>query len=206
MRIGVDFDNTLVSYDALFHRVAIERELVPAHTPATKVRVRNHLRETGREAVWTEMQGYVYGARMAEAEPYPGALDFLAWAQDRRADIYIVSHKTRHPFIGPAYDLHQAASEWVRCMLMDRPRPLVSASAVFLELTKDEKLARIEELRLDFFIDDLPEILLAPTFPSQTTGLLFNPDGFEGSQPGLVAFRTWADLKAHIETQWTIPR
>jgi len=28
--IGVDFDNTIVCYDALFHRVARERGLAPA--------------------------------------------------------------------------------------------------------------------------------------------------------------------------------
>ena len=29
LRIGLDLDNTLISYDQLFHRVAIERGLIP---------------------------------------------------------------------------------------------------------------------------------------------------------------------------------
>jgi hypothetical protein len=37
------------------------------------------LRALGKEDVWTELQGYVYGARMAEAEAYPGVLDFMCW-------------------------------------------------------------------------------------------------------------------------------
>ena len=30
MRIGVDFDNTLVCYDGVFHRAALERGLIPS--------------------------------------------------------------------------------------------------------------------------------------------------------------------------------
>ena len=44
MRIGLDFDNTIVSYDALFHRVAREQDVVPANTPVNKIAVRDHLR------------------------------------------------------------------------------------------------------------------------------------------------------------------
>ena len=67
MRIGLDFDNTIVSYDALFHKVARERDCVPAATPVNKVAVRDYLRGVNQEDVWTAMQGYVYGARMDEA-------------------------------------------------------------------------------------------------------------------------------------------
>ena len=44
MRLGLDFDNTIVCYDGLFHRVAREEGLIPAALPATKSDVRNHLR------------------------------------------------------------------------------------------------------------------------------------------------------------------
>src|SRR5262245_43078397 len=44
MLIGVDFDNTIVSYDALFHRIATERDLIPADLPVNKTAVRDHLR------------------------------------------------------------------------------------------------------------------------------------------------------------------
>ena len=76
MLIGLDFDNTIVSYDELFHRVALEQRLVPVETPVTKLAVRDWLRQAGREDRWTEMQGYVYGARMDEASAYPGLVEF----------------------------------------------------------------------------------------------------------------------------------
>ena len=161
MRIGVDFDNTIVSYDALFHRVALERNLIPSDLPSTKLSVRDYLRQAGKEDIWTEVQGYVYGARMDDAVAYPGAIDFFAWARTEGIDLAIVSHKTRYPFLGHPYNLHDAAREWVTRLLIDRPRPLINEADVYFELTKQEKLARISGLSLDFFIDDLPEILLA---------------------------------------------
>ena len=51
MIVGVDFDNTIVAYDALFHRVASERGLIPATVAATKIAVRDALRASGQEAI-----------------------------------------------------------------------------------------------------------------------------------------------------------
>lgn len=203
MRIGIDFDNTIVSYDALFHRVALERSLVPADLPPTKLGVRDHLRQTGREDAWTELQGYVYGARMDQADAYPGAIDFFCWAHLAGMNLSIVSHKTRHPFIGHPYDLHEAARGWVRKFLTDQPRPPIREADVYFELTKEDKLARIGALDLDCFIDDLPEILLAAAFPQRTAGLLFDPDGMLPREDRIPAFRSWRQLRDHIESLWT---
>ena len=203
MRIGVDFDNTIVSYDALFHRVALERELIPADLPATKVSVRDHLRETGRENDWTEMEGYVYGARMDEAVAYPGAIDFFDWARTERIDLAIVSHKPRHPILGYPYDLHEAARGWVAKFLIQIKQPLINAADVYFEPTKQDKLARISSLDLDCFIDDLPEILLAAGFPTRTSGLLFDFDGTHAGNKRIPAFRSWNQLKRHVESLWT---
>jgi len=203
MRIGIDFDNTIVSYDTLFHRVALERDLIPPDLPATKLSVRDHLRETGRENDWTEMQGYVYGARMDEAVAYPGAIDFFDWARAERIDLAIVSHKTLHPILGYPYDLHEAARGWVGKFLIQIKQPLINAADVYFEPTKQQKLARINALDLDCFIDDLPEILRATGFPARTSGLLFDCDGTLAGDARIPAFRSWNQLKRHIESLWT---
>ena len=75
--LGVDFDNTIVAYDLLFHRVARDEGLIPPELPALKSEVRNYLRARGKEDEWTRIQGLVYGSRILEAEPFPGALDCL---------------------------------------------------------------------------------------------------------------------------------
>jgi hypothetical protein len=201
MRIGIDFDNTIVSYDKLFHRVAIEQGAVPVDTPPTKLAVRDYLRGIGKEDVWTEMQGYVYGARMEEADAYPGVLGFLAWARDAGIDVSVVSHKTRRPFIGPEYDLHEAARGWVQIHLIGEGQNMVRPDQVFFELTMEEKLARIARANCDWFIDDLPEILRADSFPADTGKILFDPDGHHSGSDVLTTIKSWEEMLRFFRMQ-----
>jgi hypothetical protein len=201
MRIGIDFDNTIVSYDRLFHKVALEGGHVPLDCPPSKISVRDHLRKIAKEDTWTEMQGYVYGARMKEADIFTGVLDFMRWAGDTGVELFIISHKTRHPFIGPRYDLHQAALDWVRDSLCDESGPLVSPGQIYFELTKDAKLERISQTRCDYFIDDLPEILLASGFPVSTQRILFDPEGLNREAATIVPMPSWNDIQAYMEAQ-----
>src|SRR5579863_3735431 len=143
MHIGIDFDNTIACYDALFHRVSVEKGLIPPEVPANKSDVRNYLRRMGNENAWTEMQGYVYGARMAEAAPYPGVIEFFTACRGAGTPVSIISHKTRHPFLGPQYDLHQSAQNWLEAQgFFDADKIGLNRQNVFFELTKEAKLER----------------------------------------------------------------
>ena len=202
MRIGLDFDNTIVSYDALFHRVALDQGEIPAGLPTSKVAVRDHLRGVGREPVWTEMQGTVYGARMDEAAVYPGVLDCLRWLRSQAIPVAIMSHKTRHPFLGPAYDLHEAARGWIAHHLVDDVGPLVEPANVYFEVTKEEKLGRVSEWGATHFVDDLPEILLHPAFPRDAKSVLFDPDGHHAALDSPPAVSNWGALQKRLEAEW----
>jgi len=199
MRIGVDFDNTLVSYDEIFHRVAVEQGAVPVDTPQSKLAVRDLLRRQGREDVWTEMQGTVYGARMDEVCAYPGAIEFLRWAVKSGISVCIISHKTRHPFIGPRHDLHEAARRWV-ARYLNHDGALVDERNVFFELTKEEKLARIRACACEHYIDDLPEILLAEAFPAGVQRILFDPDGHHPKVDGMLRVGSWREIGEHFRS------
>src|SRR3989338_3052680 len=136
--IGIDFDNTIVCYDDVFHLVAVERQLIPSRFPRKKEKIRNYLRMIDREDAWTEMQGYVYGRKMSLAKPFPGVIDFFKMVRQRNIPIYIISHKTRHPYLGPQYDLHQAAQEWIDRMQLNQ-------SDVFFLESKKSKIEKIAE-------------------------------------------------------------
>ncbi len=184
MVLGVDFDNTIVRYDDLFHRVALERGLIPPTLPATKTSVREYLRREGREDDWTALQGYVYGPRMGEAQPFPGVIEFLTACVRSGVAVRIISHKTRHPFLGPAYDLHQAARDWlVAHRFFEADGVNLADEHVRFELTKQDKLRRIGELGCTHFIDDLPELLAEPAFPASVERILFDPAGTETGHP-----------------------
>jgi len=175
MLIGIDFDNTIVSYDKLFYKVALEGSYIPEELEPTKTHVRDYLRRVDKEDVWTEMQGYVYGVRMGEADVFPGVFEFMRWAIDSEINLAIVSHKTRYPFMGKKYDLHNAAKKWIKANLLDEKSNYINDDHIFFELTKEEKLDRVGSLACDYFIDDLPEILLAPNFPVNVDKILFDP-------------------------------
>lgn len=200
--IGVDFDNTLVSYDGLFHRVALEQGLIDHDFPVNKTAIRDHLRRQGQEPLWTEMQGTVYGARIVEAAPFPGALDFLKNCVDRGWKVHIVSHKTKTPYLGAPVDLHAAARRWLQSHgVVGHPVQLPGEN-VWLELTKQEKIQRIANLGCQVFIDDLPEFLLEPAFP-KIQRLLFDPAKATRSQlphDSLIRpFSSWREIDLEIE-------
>jgi len=201
MHIGLDFDNTIVSYDALFHTVALEGGWITAEVPVSKVSVRDHLRSIGKETLWTEMQGYVYGARMDEAVAYPGVLDCLHWTRAQGIVVSIVSHKTRHPFLGEQFDLHLAAKRWIELYLKDAKGPMVKPGQVYFEVTKESKVKRIAEIGCTVYVDDLPEILQADGFPQSTYKILFDPDVHHLNQ-GLPRSSNWGEVQQKFESQW----
>ncbi len=176
MLIGLDFDNTIVCYDQLFHRLALERGLIPDTLPATKQAVRDSLRSSGREADWTELQGIAYGPRITDAKPFAGVLAFLRKCRTVGKEVVIISHKTKHPYLGEKHDLHSAAHNFLATHgFYETLDTGLAPSGVFLEPTLGEKMARIGALACDAFVDDLPEVLMEPRFPSNVTKILFDP-------------------------------
>ena len=200
MRIGIDFDNTIVSYDALFHKVAVEQAIVPVDLPKSKMAVRDYLRKNDNEPIWTELQGFVYGTKMEDAKAYPFVIEFMKFAREEGISMAIVSHKTKHPFVGPKYNLHQAASSWVANKLIDGEINLIEPENVFFELTKEEKIARIAHIGCDYFIDDLPEILLMPGFPKNLNRILFDPEGNHNTDKLYTKLVSWQEIKTFFET------
>ncbi len=201
MILGLDFDNTIVSYNEVFHLVAIERGLIPPGLASTKVAVRRHLLEQGLEPLWTELQGEVYGTRMRDALPFPGAPEFVREATDRGVGLFIISHKTRYPYAGPRHDLHRAALDWLDFHgFFDRTRVGLGRDRVFFELTKEAKLGRIAATSCSHFVDDLPEVLESRDFPDGVERILFDPSGFVPMSlplPRLVSWRhAWPMLEA----------
>jgi hypothetical protein len=203
MRIGIDFDNTIACYDGVFHATALERGLIPPELGRDKNSVRGHLNGSGRNDDFTELQGYVYGARMDLVGLYPGFAEFVVAAHRIGHDLFIVSHRTTYPILGPRYDMHAAAREFLATRGLVGAAPAqIEPSRVFFELTGDAKVARAAALRCDMFVDDLPEILAMPGFPVAMRRILFDPGNrFAGaaSDIGKVERRTsWPAIAAEL--------
>ena len=197
--IGVDFDNTIVCYDRLFYQSAVELDLISPEVTATKQQVRNHLCRAGRGNDWTELQGYVYGYRIREAELFPGVDDFFRCCVECGISTCIISHKTRHPVAGHHYDLHESAMSWLDAVgFLDVGNVGLSPAQVFFEPTKERKLGRIADMRCDYFVDDLPELLLDPEFPGRVKRILFDPARHHSEFNGLEIADSWKSIKTVI--------
>ena len=196
MLLGVDFDNTIVCYDQVFHQVALEQELIPPDLPVSKGQVRDYLRQVDREEDWIYLQGYVYGTRMQDAAPFPGALECLTRFVKQGITVCVISHKTRAPYRGPKYDLHQAAQQWLEQQGFFDPSQIgLSPDQVFFELTKQEKLDRIAKVGCTHFIDDLPEFLAEPGFPAGSERILFDPNEIYSTEHRFHRVTSWKEIE-----------
>ncbi|MCD4722138.1 MAG: hypothetical protein K8S13_20085 [Desulfobacula sp.] len=189
MRIGIDFDNTIICYDTVFNKVGIEKGLLPENLPVGKGFVRDYLRKHDKEKEWIWLQGYVYGTRLSEADIYGGVEEFLTYSKTAGIDCFIVSHKTIYPYSGDKYDLHKSASEWIQHQKLD--------IEFFFELTKEDKIKRVSDLNCSYFIDDLPEFLMLPGFPEKLIKILFDPlNKYCASDFGYQYAASWNDILA----------
>ena len=173
MLIGFDFDNTIVCYDQAIFRLAEEIFDLPGDVPHTKVGLRNYLRHQGREPEWTAFQGELYGPGMRYAEPFEGAIETMTQLTTCGHEMVIVSHRSLKPYAGPSYNLHQAARQWIETCLQNHG--LFTDGRIYFLETREAKIATINYLGCDVFLDDLPEVLDTPSFPIDTLGVLFNP-------------------------------
>lgn len=191
MRLGLDFDNTLVCYDWLFYTLAREEGLIEAEVTANKTAVRDRLRALDREPDWTRLQGLAYGPRILAAEPFAGLQACLRAWQDQGWELMIVSHKTRRPYAGEPHDLHAAARAWIDSHL--HAQGLLREAPAYFELTRQAKLARIASLGLDAYVDDLPDILI-DIGASVGRRLLFDPHDQHPDHPAYERWLGWPAL------------
>lgn len=176
MRIGVDFDNTLVSYDRAFAAVGKEEGLLPADFTGGKDAAKRRLCEERPDGyLWERLQGLVYGRRIDRAELYEGAAEFFRQSRERGGRVYIVSHKTVLAHHDPLRtNLRESALGWMKQQgFFDAHGFGLDTGQVFFEDTRDAKVRRIGELDCQIFVDDLPEVLGHADMPLACRKILF---------------------------------
>ncbi len=199
MKIGVDFDNTIVNYDRVFHKSAVELNLIPVDLEKSKLAVRDYLRDLDQNDLWTDLQGFVYGEKMYEADIFDGFIDFLNFASSKSISVVIISHKTKYPYAGKKYDLHKAAERWILERLSSSNEDFKNSKNFFFLPTKEEKVNKIIEEECDYFIDDLPEIFKIENFPKSTRKILFDPKSNYQAKDNYAAVKNWQDLTSLLK-------
>jgi hypothetical protein len=195
--VGIDFDNTIVSYDDLMCRVAVDRGLIGQAEGRTKRDVRDRIRRLpDGEIEWQKLQALVYGPLMRDAQPIAGVEAFIRRCRRAGIAVFIVSHKTEYA----SYDetrtnLRTDALEWMTSHRFFEPHGLdLARDHVYFESTRTDKIERIRRIGCSHFIDDLEEVFLEPSFPADVQKILYAPQATSAPANGARLMSSWQTL------------
>ena len=199
LRIGIDFDNTLINYDDVFFAMAKRSGLIGSGVPSRKRDVRDAIRKLpDGELTWQRLQGQVYGKGIAEAAMAAGVKTFLHRCCVEGCVVVIVSHKTEYGHYDPdRVNLRKAALDWMTAQGLFDGDYGISLGNVYFESTRAEKLGRIAGLGLTHFIDDLKEVLADPDFPPNVERILFD-DEVQPQAASCITCSTWSEIEKQV--------
>jgi|ERR1051326_710811 hypothetical protein len=198
---GIDFDNTIVTYDELLTKIAQERGLIDAGCGLTKRSIRDRIRQLpDGEIEWQKCQALLYGQRIAEARLIDGVAAFIGICRQRGIPVHIVSHKTEFSRYDPSgTNLRTAAMNWMIANGFFKPEGLaLDPEQVYFAGTREEKIERIRELGCTHFIDDLEETFLEASFPQHTARILYEPGRQAPAPHGVALMRTWQEIRDYL--------
>ena len=200
MKIGVDFDNTIVSYQESIKELADKFLDLPADISKTKQDVKGFLQAKGRNDLWTSFQGHLYGPGMRYAKPYEGCLEALSSLIKDGHEVRIISHRSRFPYAGEKYDLHGYASEWIeRELACAGLLDTIKRENISFHESKEQKIGMIIKTGVEIFIDDLLSILNDEQLGNGIRKFHFCPEG-NASSGDLITVSRWSEVPLLVKT------
>ena len=199
--VGIDFDNTLVTYDDVVYRVALEQGLIKQGATRSKQAIRNAIRQSPEgDGAWQAVQAVIYGDRIDEAMLIDGVSEFFGRCRARGVKVCIVSHKTVHAGQGAsAVNLRVAATSWMgRHRFFDTDGLGLSPADVYFEPTREAKLSQIDRIGCTHFIDDLEETFREETFPVGVEKILYAAHGQGTSLSDVTVCSSWKEISDYL--------
>ncbi len=199
--IGIDFDNTIVSYNELIYSVARKRGLISVGVVKNKKEIRDTIRELpDGEIEWQRLQAFVYGKGMKNAALMDGVTDFFDLCKKLNAPRFIVSHKTQFASMDlERVDLRQTALQWMKTnKFFSKDGFGLALDNVYFKSTRQEKIDCIKTLRCSHFIDDLEETFLEESFPAHVEKILLSPQGTNINVKNIKVCRSWDQISDYF--------
>lgn len=199
--IGIDLDNTIVSYEDIIHKVALQRGLIQLDVGKNKKNIRDRIRQMpDGEIEWQRLQAIVYGSRMEEARVIDGVQTFFELCKLYKVKVYIISHKTEFArFDETGTNLRVVAMTWMKENKFFETDGLdMLQENVYFESNRHEKIERIRHLRCTHFIDDLEETFFENSFPKSIEKILYAPYIQCMSLSEVKVFTTWEEISDYF--------
>lgn len=168
-RFGFDLDNTIIDYG-----ISVEKYCLNAKIPKQEkiTSLRSYLRQIDpSDSKWQEAQSWIYIDGLKFAKLNKGIEDLCVYLLNKNINVFIVSHKTNKTqdrFGGR--DLFSPAVNWIQHSNIKNFFDI--NENIYFMPTRDAKIQKIEQLDLNWFVDDLLEVLLDKNFPPHTTKYL----------------------------------
>jgi len=197
-RIGIDLDNTIISYDKAFRLGAIYAGLVDKSCNLNKKDLRDLIRKgLNGEAAWQKLQGYVYGEGIKKAVLFPGVYRFLWRCRQRKIDVEIVSHKTEFGnYDVKKISLRDSANNFlINHGLLGNKNPLIKK--ITYKKSKSEKINFIKQNNYEYFIDDLEDIIFSEELKNQKK-ILFSRDGLSDANSKIFIAKSWEEISQNL--------
>ena len=74
----------------------------------------------------------------------------------------------------------------------------VSPADVYFEVTRRDKVERLKNLGCTHFIDDLEEVFLDASFPTNVEKILYDPYEQNSLLPGVKVAKTWKEISEYF--------
>lgn len=199
--IGVDFDNTVISYDDILFKLTQEQGLSVSF-PCSKKTLRDLLRQLPNgEIEWQKWQAIMYGPRIGEARLISHVGEFFKLCRMKNVSVYIISHKNENAAQdAEGINLRTAALKWMydnHFFSMDGLG--LNQESIFFCNTRQEKIRKIKQLGCKYFIDDLEETFLEEGFPPTVQGILYSPAVDHSRAVGKLTIATdWKEITQYF--------
>jgi len=191
MVIGFDFDNTIIDYSNSFKILAKKKKYNKINSNLDKNSLKDFLIKNKKQNEWTIIQGEVYGKYITRAELYKGFIKLFRYLLKKNIKIFIVSHKTKYPYLGKKINLRKEARKWIQKNIIYKNKIFnFSMKNVYFENSIEKKINRIVKLKCNIFIDDLPQIL--NLLPKNIIKFLFNPNAKKKIKENYKTIESWA--------------
>ena len=201
--IGIDFDNTIITYDEIFYDLALEKKLITDKVKKRKSDIREEIIKKFGEDAFTLLQSDVYGKEILKAKIAKNAFETIKYFQDKGCKVLIISHKTKYPYKGPKYNLRDMALKWMKeKRFFDANGLNMRKIQVIFNETKEEKIKTIKSQGCDIFIDDLKSIV--ECVKDSVDAILFtNGKDLQKSTEYKIC-QNWLDIQIYLKKKYNL--
>ena len=198
MLIGIDFDNTIAKYDEVFIEVAVSKNLIDSKWHGSKKSLKKIILSfPDGDKKWMSLQGKVYGKFMKKADLMPDFKNFLLHCKLEKINLCVVSHKTEYGhFDSSKTNLRKEAMKWMAFKnLFDPSQSPLKKEDIYFAETRSKKVTKINELKCDYFIDDLNEVFQENHFSKKVKKILFDDHVLNKK---VISLSDWKNINSHF--------